>query len=663
MEKLLSLCMIGRNTAKYLDRCLSSCFSLFDEICYVDNQSTDNSIDIAKKYDAVIGEYHNTLPGAETWTHIDDFSIARNKSFSMATSKYIMWLDTDDVIKPVVLKKLFELKEELKTSKYNSYVLKYNYGHDQFGNPNSDHLRHRIVKNDIANNRWEYPIHEIIVCRTEKFKKREDLYIDHERVHGYAGERNYRILKIAYDGRYKNDGRIVHYYARECSYLKKHQEVIDIYSKRIYEVPEYTRIGSYYYYAKSLFAVNDYSTAVKVCLEATNKAPQYAEFPFMLAEYYELKMDYGAACMWYNKALVMDKPKDTWEVFVDDNVYNHTLVQGKIDKIKGKVSIPHTDTYKLSINKPSVSKVINEKVGRNDPCPCGSGKKYKRCCGIVTSTKLVNSVKNRSETAFLLPLHDSDSSRKWLPEFMNSYINTEAIANASLYILCNGDVNWTAEVERTINSLYRNITNVYTIPCGSNLGFPKAINFGLKQFYNQNKKFDYIGFLNSDVSFSKNWLNKMIESVSKEGIAGTGFCARAYSLGGVQTIGWLEFSCVLFKSRALFNDSTIKLDSYGKIEDVICLDPVFGMGYFEDDSLCLDLLLKGWNLDIVREPLVYHHPHSSTPDFVKKISDNYKVFCDKYRNLNNPAVNEYLNEQYKFINERCPWIIDPSKGI
>jgi uncharacterized protein len=24
------------------------------------------------------------------------------------------------------------------------------------------------------------------------------------------------------------------------------------------------------------------------------------------------------------------------------------------------------------------------KVGRNDPCPCGSGKKYKRCCGGVT---------------------------------------------------------------------------------------------------------------------------------------------------------------------------------------------------------------------------------------------------------------------------------------
>lgn len=29
------------------------------------------------------------------------------------------------------------------------------------------------------------------------------------------------------------------------------------------------------------------------------------------------------------------------------------------------------------------SKIVrnNEKVGRNDACPCGSGKKYKKCCG------------------------------------------------------------------------------------------------------------------------------------------------------------------------------------------------------------------------------------------------------------------------------------------
>jgi len=24
---------------------------------------------------------------------------------------------------------------------------------------------------------------------------------------------------------------------------------------------------------------------------------------------------------------------------------------------------------------------VADKTGRNDPCPCGSGKKFKKCCG------------------------------------------------------------------------------------------------------------------------------------------------------------------------------------------------------------------------------------------------------------------------------------------
>src|SRR5690606_5768562 len=35
----------------------------------------------------------------------------------------------------------------------------------------------------------------------------------------------------------------------------------------------------------------------------------------------------------------------------------------------------------------SVQPVRREaKVGRNDPCPCGSGKKYKKCCGATADT-------------------------------------------------------------------------------------------------------------------------------------------------------------------------------------------------------------------------------------------------------------------------------------
>ena len=30
---------------------------------------------------------------------------------------------------------------------------------------------------------------------------------------------------------------------------------------------------------------------------------------------------------------------------------------------------------------PPKSKIAGKKVGRNEPCPCGSGNKYKKCCG------------------------------------------------------------------------------------------------------------------------------------------------------------------------------------------------------------------------------------------------------------------------------------------
>ncbi len=49
-----------------------------------------------------------------------------------------------------------------------------------------------------------------------------------------------------------------------------------------------------------------------------------------------------------------------------------------------EVAKPVTANYSDSspakaVNKPVVNKT--QKVGRNDPCPCGSGKKYKKCCG------------------------------------------------------------------------------------------------------------------------------------------------------------------------------------------------------------------------------------------------------------------------------------------
>jgi uncharacterized protein len=41
------------------------------------------------------------------------------------------------------------------------------------------------------------------------------------------------------------------------------------------------------------------------------------------------------------------------------------------------------DRRKELYKKQKLSNTVikGEKIGRNDPCPCGSGKKYKKCCG------------------------------------------------------------------------------------------------------------------------------------------------------------------------------------------------------------------------------------------------------------------------------------------
>ncbi|MBR5307978.1 MAG: preprotein translocase subunit SecA [Clostridia bacterium] len=49
------------------------------------------------------------------------------------------------------------------------------------------------------------------------------------------------------------------------------------------------------------------------------------------------------------------------------------------DSPYGKAAKPDTETKKPVVLKAS------EKIGRNDPCPCGSGKKYKKCCGAANA--------------------------------------------------------------------------------------------------------------------------------------------------------------------------------------------------------------------------------------------------------------------------------------
>jgi preprotein translocase subunit SecA len=69
-----------------------------------------------------------------------------------------------------------------------------------------------------------------------------------------------------------------------------------------------------------------------------------------------------------------------------------TLIRDGVLKDKDYVARlkRHYDLFKQKIMSKSVIKEENpkeavafQKMGRNDPCTCGSGQKYKKCCGVL----------------------------------------------------------------------------------------------------------------------------------------------------------------------------------------------------------------------------------------------------------------------------------------
>ncbi|MDD5206041.1 MAG: SEC-C metal-binding domain-containing protein, partial [Desulfobacterales bacterium] len=49
-----------------------------------------------------------------------------------------------------------------------------------------------------------------------------------------------------------------------------------------------------------------------------------------------------------------------------------------LDQLSGMRARESQETQRTSL--PAKSIRTDRKVGRNDPCPCGSGRKYKKCC-------------------------------------------------------------------------------------------------------------------------------------------------------------------------------------------------------------------------------------------------------------------------------------------
>ena len=69
------------------------------------------------------------------------------------------------------------------------------------------------------------------------------------------------------------------------------------------------------------------------------------------------------------------------------NLFSNLLEKLKLDFVTILMNlkvIKPEEEEKKEINHPKIDpKYIGKKMGRNEPCFCGSGKKYKHCCGAL----------------------------------------------------------------------------------------------------------------------------------------------------------------------------------------------------------------------------------------------------------------------------------------
>lgn len=88
-ETKLSLCMIVRNEAHRLSRCLDSAAVLDPELVVVDTGSTDGTPDIAARHGAKVETFDFSTV---------DFAAARNASLNLARGRWILVLDADEIL-------------------------------------------------------------------------------------------------------------------------------------------------------------------------------------------------------------------------------------------------------------------------------------------------------------------------------------------------------------------------------------------------------------------------------------------------------------------------------------------------------------------------------------------------------------------------------------
>jgi glycosyltransferase involved in cell wall biosynthesis len=276
VQPTVTACMIVKNEAKNLARCLESVKDYVDEIVVMDTGSTDETVAIAQSYGAKVGHF--------TW--IDDFSAARNASLALATSDWVLAIDADDQL---VMKDHEAWMAALRNREPAAYMIDIV---DVEANGESVHPFPRLFQRHEAI-RYDKPLHEDITASVARLGwKMRLLSAASFRHDGYspatAQAKGGRNLQLALKAVEADPGNVKGWYelGRASVVLGQDREALDIFAQvqrlidegRVLPDPSYS---NYVLLHQTLLArAGRHDQAIALLTRGLAEVPGYPEFLF-----------------------------------------------------------------------------------------------------------------------------------------------------------------------------------------------------------------------------------------------------------------------------------------------------------------------------------------------------------------------------------------------
>lgn len=304
----ISLAMIVKNEENNIERCLNSVVKIVDEIIIVDTGSTDRTKELCFKYTDKVYDFQ--------W--INDFSAARNYSYSFATKDYILWLDADDIILPEDIDKFLELKKNLSKG-IHLVMMKYVTVCDNTADITFSYYRERLTKRQ-CNFRWQEPVHEHIEAGGRILNS--DITITHTKSNTEA-EKSTRNIEI-YESFLKKgitlSPRGNYYYARELKDHKRYEEAVVQFllflDSNLGWVED--NINSCSELGLCYLELDQPQKALETYFRSFTYDRPRAEICCRIGYLFQEKGDFKSAAFWFELILTLEKPLETWGFMIHE---------------------------------------------------------------------------------------------------------------------------------------------------------------------------------------------------------------------------------------------------------------------------------------------------------------------------------------------------------